>query len=70
MLDNVTLFDLVDALKGIIDRNPGKKLIEIIPDNLTVRERMNVILEMLEGKDSDRRLCLSLKSPATGWSSS
>jgi len=39
-------------LKGIIDRNPGRKLIEIIPDNLTVRERMNVILEMLEGKDS------------------
>jgi segregation and condensation protein A len=52
LLDNVTLFDLVDALKGIMDRNPGKKLIEIIPDNLTVRERMNVILEMLEGKDS------------------
>jgi len=52
LLDNVTLFDLVDALKGVIDRNPGRKLIEIIPDNLTVRERMNVILEMLEGKDS------------------
>src|SRR5690606_14331926 len=50
--ENVTLFDLVDALKSIMDRNPGKKLIEIIPDNLTVRERMNVILEMLEGKDS------------------
>jgi segregation and condensation protein A len=46
------LFDLVEALKGIMDRNPGKKLIEIIPDNLTVRERMNMILERLEGKDS------------------
>jgi segregation and condensation protein A len=52
LLDNVTLFDLVDALQTIMDRNPGKKLIEIIPDNLTVRERMNVILEMLEGKES------------------
>jgi segregation and condensation protein A len=52
LLDNVSLFDLVDALQGILDRNPGKKLIEIIPDNLTVRERMNVILEMLEGRDS------------------
>lgn len=52
LLENVSLFDLVDALKGILDRNPGKKLIEILPDNLTVRERMNVILEMLEGKDS------------------
>lgn len=52
LLENVSLFDLVDALQGILDRNPGKKLIEIMPDNLTVRERMNVILELLEGKDS------------------
>ena len=52
LIDNVTLFVLVEALKGIMDRNPGKKLIEIIPDNLTVRERMNMILERLEGKDS------------------
>ncbi|MBH0187503.1 MAG: segregation/condensation protein A [Nitrospira sp.] len=52
LLENVSLFDLVDALQGILNRNPGKKLIEIMPDNLTVRERMNVILELLEGKDS------------------
>ncbi|MBH0179478.1 MAG: segregation/condensation protein A [Nitrospira sp.] len=52
LLENVSLFDLVDALQGIMNRNPGKKLIEIMPDNLTVRERMNVILELLEGKDS------------------
>ncbi|MFO0706461.1 MAG: segregation/condensation protein A [Nitrospira sp.] len=52
LLENVTLFDLVDALKGIMERSPGKKLIEIVPDNLTVRERMNLILETLEGKDS------------------
>lgn len=52
LLENVSLFDLVDALQGILNRNPGKKLIEIIPDNLTVRERMNVILELLEGKES------------------
>jgi len=52
LLENVSLFDLVDALGGILDRNHGTQLIEIIPDNLTVRERMNVILEMLESKDS------------------
>lgn len=54
LMDNVSLFDLVDALKAIVERNPGggKTLIEIVPDNLTVRERMNVILETLEGKDS------------------
>ena len=52
MLDNIGLFDLVDALQTILNRNPGKKLLEIIPDNLTVRDRMNVILEALEGQES------------------
>jgi segregation and condensation protein A len=52
MLENIGLFDLVDALQGILDRHPGKKLLEILPDNLTVRDRMNVILEALEGQES------------------
>ena len=52
MLDNIELFDLVDALQTILNRNPGKKLLEIIPDNLTVRDRMNAILEALEGQES------------------
>jgi segregation and condensation protein A len=51
-LENVSLFDLVDALKGVLDRNQGKQLLEITPDNLTVRDRMNVILDLLEGNDS------------------
>ena len=51
-LENISLFDLVDTLKEILDRNPGSRLIEIVPDNLTVRERMNLILEQLEGKES------------------
>lgn len=50
-LENVSLFDLVDALKDVLERNPSSRLIEIVPDNLTVRERMNLILETLEGKD-------------------
>jgi segregation and condensation protein A len=52
MLDKIGLFDLVDALQGVLNRNPGKQLLEIIPDNLTVRDRMNVILETLEGLES------------------
>ena len=52
LLDNVGLFDLVNALQGVLKRNPGKKLLEIIPDNLTVRDRMNAILEALEGQES------------------
>ncbi len=51
-LENVSLFDLVDALKEVLDRNPSSRLLEIVPDNLTVRERMNLILETLEGKES------------------
>lgn len=51
-LEDVSLFDLVDALQGILNRNPGKSLMEIIPDNLTVRDRMNTILEALEGRES------------------
>lgn len=52
LLEDMSLFDLVDALKGILDRNPGKHLLEIIPDNLTVRDRMNAILEALERQES------------------
>lgn len=52
LLDNVSLFDLVDALQGMLDRTPGKQLMEILPDNLTVRDRMNAILEALEGQES------------------
>lgn len=52
LLDNVSLFDLVDALQGILDRSPGKKFMEVLPDNLTVRDRMNAILEILEGQES------------------
>lgn len=52
LLEHVSLFDLVDALQDIVDRNPGRHLMEIEPDNLTVRDRMNAILESLEGKDS------------------
>jgi segregation and condensation protein A len=51
-LEDISLFDLVDALNGILERNPGKQLLEILPDNLTVRDRMNAILEALEGQES------------------
>ncbi|HET9961315.1 MAG TPA: segregation/condensation protein A [Nitrospiraceae bacterium] len=52
LLDEVSLFDLVDALQGVLARHPGKKLVEIIPDNLTVRDRMNAIIDALESQDA------------------
>jgi segregation and condensation protein A len=52
LLDSVSLFDLVDALQEVLARNPSKQLLEIEPDNLTVRDRMNAILEALEDRQS------------------
>lgn len=52
LIEDLTLFDLVDALQGVLARTPDARLIEITPDNLTVKDRMNAILEALEGKES------------------
>ena len=49
---DVSLFDLVDALQGVLARGSGAPLMEIIPENLTVKDRMNAILDVLEGKDA------------------
>lgn len=51
-LDDVSLFDLVDALQDVLARLPAGSLVEIVPENLTVKDRMNVILEVLDGKES------------------
>ncbi len=53
LIEDVTLFDLVDSLHAILARTPHhKRLIEIAAENLTVRDRMNVVLKMLDGKES------------------
>jgi len=44
----LTLFDLMDALQGVLQRVPAKTLIEVTADHLTVKDRMNYILERLE----------------------
>jgi segregation and condensation protein A len=44
----LTLFDLVDAFQDIIQRTPAKALVEVTADHLTVKDRMNHILERLE----------------------
>lgn len=45
---DLTLFDLVDAFQDIIQRTPAKALVEVTADHLTVKDRMNHILERLE----------------------
>jgi segregation and condensation protein A len=44
----LTLFDMMDALQGVLQRVPAKTLIEVTADHLTVKDRMNYILERLE----------------------
>ena len=45
---DMTLFDLVDAFQDIVQRTPVKALLEVTADHLTVKDRMNYILERLE----------------------
>ena len=51
-LDTVTLFDLVDALQDVLKRLPDPRFLEISAEQLTVKDRMNEILEVLEGHGS------------------
>lgn len=44
----LTLFELVDAFQDIVQRTPVKALVEVTSDHLTVKDRMNYILERLE----------------------
>lgn len=44
----LTLFDLVDAFQDIVQRTPAQAFVEVTPDHLTVKDRMNYILERLE----------------------
>ena len=44
----LTLFDLMDALQDVVRRAPSKASLELTADHLTVKDRMNYILERLE----------------------
>ncbi|MBI5044091.1 MAG: segregation/condensation protein A [Nitrospirae bacterium] len=52
LLFDFSLFDLVDALKSVIERLPEKGAIEFAAEELSVKDRMNVILERLENIES------------------
>ena len=48
MPQDLTLFDLMDALQDILGRTPSSPLLEVSADQLTVKDRMNYVLERLE----------------------
>ena len=52
LLEEVGLFDLLEALQEVLTRTESKELIEITPETLTVQDRINSILERLEVESS------------------
>jgi segregation and condensation protein A len=52
-LFDLSLFDLLDAFKKILDKAPPE-VVSITKETLTVKDRMSVIMEILEGKEAVR----------------
>jgi segregation and condensation protein A len=50
-LTDLSLFDLLDALQKVMERVPSKRSVDILIDELTVKDRMSVILSELESSD-------------------
>ncbi|MBI3597804.1 MAG: segregation/condensation protein A [Nitrospirae bacterium] len=51
-LVDLSLFDLLEALRGVMQRAPEKKDLEIVVDALSVQERMGLILDRLDAQES------------------
>lgn len=52
-LFDVNLFDLLGAFKGMLDKAPPE-VVEITRETLTVKDRISLIMEMLEDQDTIR----------------
>lgn len=55
-LGEISLFDLLTALRGVIERVPDQSIMEVTIDALTVRDRMTQILERLDRLDEEEEL--------------
>ncbi|MEK6683197.1 MAG: segregation/condensation protein A [Nitrospirota bacterium] len=51
-LVDMSLFDLLEALRGVMDRTPTIQGLEIVVDELSVQDRMSLILDRLESEES------------------
>ncbi|MEO5657123.1 MAG: segregation/condensation protein A [Nitrospiria bacterium] len=47
-LGDLSLFDLLNALRGVLERVPDQAIMDISVDTLTVRDRMTKILERID----------------------
>jgi len=48
LLKDVSLFDLVGALQSVLARLPKERVIEIVPDEMSVHNKMSWVMERLE----------------------
>jgi segregation and condensation protein A len=48
----MSLFDLLEALRGVMERAPTIQGLEIVVDELSVQDRMSLILDRLESEES------------------
>lgn len=51
-ISDISLFDLIDALQKVMERVPAVSSIEIILDELSVKDKISVILERLNSVES------------------
>ena len=51
-LADLSLFDLLDALKDVLERVPEKRTMEIFVDEMSVQDRMSSIVDLLEKRES------------------
>jgi segregation and condensation protein A len=52
-LFDLSLFDLLDAFKKILDKAPPE-IVSITRETLTVKDKISMIMEILEGKEAVR----------------
>jgi len=50
LIEDLSLFDLLGALQEVLDRTASHTLLEISPESITVQERVNALLDRLEGE--------------------
>lgn len=51
-LSEVSLFDLLEALKEVLEKVPEKRSMEIMVEELSVHDRMDLVLDYLESQES------------------
>lgn len=51
-LVDVTLYDLLDALKNVLSRLPDKKLLQVTAEELSVKDRMQFLIERMENTET------------------